>query len=117
MSYHVPRRQIYVEKKVTIFKETQYCRACSKRSNSGERCEVKKAIKSRGGLGTEVRELTSLSLSHLAPSLAFIFSRSFLLRTAPHYLNAWNRLNIVGRLYLAQLSLLFAVCNTPFALH
>ena len=32
------------------------------------------------------------SLSHLSPSLAFIFSRSFLLRTAPHYLNAWNRL-------------------------
>ena len=51
--------------------------ACSKRSDSGERCEVKKAIKSRG-----------LSSS----SLAFIFSRSFLLRTAPHYLNAWNRL-------------------------
>ena len=47
--------------------------ACSKRSDSGERCEVKKAMKSRGGL-------------------VFIFSRSFLLRTAPHYLNAWNRL-------------------------
>ena len=46
---------------------------CSKRSDSGERCEVKKAMKSRGGL-------------------AFIFWRSFLLRTAPHYLNAWNRL-------------------------
>ena len=30
--------------------------ACSKRSDSGERCEVKKAMKSRGGLGTEVRE-------------------------------------------------------------
>ena len=27
--------------------------ACSKRSDSGERCEVKKAIKSRGGLGRE----------------------------------------------------------------
>ena len=54
---------------------------CSKRSDSGERCEVKKAMKSRGGLG---RECSS--------SLAFIFSRSFLLRTAPHYLNAWNRL-------------------------
>ena len=26
--------------------------ACSKRSDSGERCEVKKAMKSRGGLGT-----------------------------------------------------------------
>ena len=32
------------------------------------------------------------SLSHLSSSLPFIFSRSFLLRTAPHYLNAWNRL-------------------------
>ena len=49
--------------------------ACSKRSDSGERCEVKIAMKSRGGLGR-----------------AFIFSRSFFLRTAPHYLNAWNRL-------------------------
>ena len=29
---------------------------CSKRSDSGERCEVKKAMKSRGGLGREVRE-------------------------------------------------------------
>ena len=35
--------------------------ACPKRSDSGERCGVEKAI-------------------------------SFLLRTAPHYLNAWNRL-------------------------
>ena len=63
--------------------------ACSKRSDSGERCEVKIAMKSRGGLGREV-------LSHLPPppSLAFIFSRSFFLHTAPHYLNAWNRLTI-----------------------
>ena len=30
--------------------------ACSKRSDSGERCEVKKAMKSRGGLEREVRE-------------------------------------------------------------
>ena len=37
--------------------------ACSKRSDSGERCEVKIAIKSRGGLGRE----------YLSPSLAFIF--------------------------------------------
>ena len=28
--------------------------ACSKRSDSGERCEVKKAMKSRGGLWKEV---------------------------------------------------------------
>ena len=37
--------------------------ACSKRSDSGERCEVKKAMKSRGGLGREVRE-RSLYNSH-----------------------------------------------------
>ena len=41
-----------------------YSIACSKRSDSGERCEVKKAMKSRGD------------------------SPSFLLRTAPRYLNA-----------------------------
>ena len=29
--------------------------ACSKRSDSGERCGVKKAMKSRGGLGREVQ--------------------------------------------------------------
>ena len=54
--------------------------ACSKRSDSGERCEVKKAMKSRGGLEREVPSLT----------LSSIFSRSFLLRTAPHYLNVRN---------------------------
>ena len=31
--------------------------ACSKRSDSGEQCEVKKAMKSRGGLGREVPSL------------------------------------------------------------
>ena len=46
--------------------------ACSKRSDSGERCEVKKAMKSRP---------------------FFYFSLSFLNRNAPHYLNAWNRLD------------------------
>ena len=30
--------------------------ASSKRSDSGERCEVKIGMKSRGGLGREVRE-------------------------------------------------------------
>ena len=30
--------------------------ACSKRSDSGERCKVNKAMKSRGGLGREVQE-------------------------------------------------------------
>ena len=62
--------------------------ACSKRSDSGERWEVKKAIKSRGGLGREVRVP---SLSSSPPSLLF-FRAPFLLRTARHYLNAWNRL-------------------------
>ena len=38
-------------------------------------------MKSRGGLG------------RVSSSLAFIVWRSFLLRSAPHYLNAWNRLN------------------------
>ena len=50
--------------------------ACSKRSDSGERCEVKKAMKSRGGLGRE----------------AFYFFALLFTRTAPHHLNAWNRL-------------------------
>ena len=36
---------------------TRFIVACSKRSDSGERCEVKKAMKSRGGL--EVPALTS----------------------------------------------------------
>ena len=39
-------------------------------------------------------------VSHLSPSLAFIFSRSFLLRTAPYYLNAWNRLRLVLNKFL-----------------
>ena len=51
--------------------------ACSRRSYSGERCKVKKEMKSR---------------EELSPSLVFIFSRSFLLDTAPHYLTTWNRL-------------------------
>ena len=40
--------------------------ACSKRSDSGERCGVEKAMKSRGGLGREVREP---SLTSPPPSL------------------------------------------------
>ena len=61
--------------------------ACSKRSDSGERCEVKKAMKSRGNWGERCgNSLTSLPLS------LFFLSRSFLLGPAPHYLNAWNRL-------------------------
>ena len=42
--------------------------ACSKRSDSGERCEVKKEIKSRGGL---------------SPSLAFIFRAPFYFAPLP----------------------------------
>ena len=38
--------------------------ASSKRSDSGERCEVKKAMKSRGGLG---REVALLFTSHRSP--------------------------------------------------
>ena len=45
--------------------------ACSKRSDSGERCEVKKAIKSRGGLGREVR-VPSLT----SPPPSFLFFRA-----------------------------------------
>ena len=49
--------------------------ACSKRSDSGERCRVKKAMKSWGGLGREVTPLLlprfyfsrSLSTSHRSP--------------------------------------------------
>ena len=47
--------------------------ACSKRSDGGERCEVKKAMKSRGGLGREVRseEWGVRSLTSPPPSLLF----------------------------------------------
>ena len=72
--------------------------ACSKRSDGGEWCEVKKAMKSRGRTG----ERGAGTLSHLSPSLAFIFSRSLLHRTAPHYLNAWNRLQ-KERVYIVKL--------------
>ena len=45
---------------VSAFQQTGYLinkvLACSKRSDSGERCGVEKAMKSRGGLGREVRE-------------------------------------------------------------
>ena len=60
---------------------------CSKRSDCGERCEVKKAMKSRGRLRREVL------LSR------FYFSRSFLFRTAPHYLNARSRLKSPKRAF------------------
>ena len=60
---------------------------CSKRSDCGERCEVKKEMKSRGRLRREV----------LLPR--FYFSRSFLLCTAPQYLNAWSRLKSPKRAF------------------
>ena len=52
---------LYTQKRNTV-----NCRllACSKRSDSGERCEVKKAMKSRGGLEREV-------LTSPPPSLLF----------------------------------------------
>ena len=60
--------------------------ACSKRSDSGERCEVKKAMKSRGGLGREV------PLSPLLLPRFYFFALLFTLHRSPPYLNAWNRL-------------------------
>ena len=63
-----------------IFKKHCFL-ACSKRPDSGEQYEVKKAIKRRG----------RPSLTSPPPSLLF-FRSLFLLRTAPHYLNDWNRL-------------------------
>ena len=55
---------LYTQKRNTV-----NCRllACSKRSDSGERCEVKKAMKSRGGLEREV-------LTSPPPSLLFFRS-------------------------------------------
>ena len=46
-------------KHLTTASEIKSCQglACSKRSDSGERCGVKKAMKSRGGLGREVSPL------------------------------------------------------------
>ena len=46
--------------------------ACSKRSDSGERCEVKKAMKSRGGM--EVPSLTSPPPSLLFFRAPFYFA-------------------------------------------
>ena len=41
--------------------------ACSKRSDSGERCGVEKAMKSRGGLGREVLTQARLTSSKYSP--------------------------------------------------
>ena len=56
------------------------CIACSKRSDSGERCGVEKAMKSRGGLGREVREPLSHPL--LLPRFYF-FALPFTLHRSP----------------------------------
>ena len=56
--------------------------ACSRRSDGGERCEVKRSGKNKSEEGGEVREGT--------PPLLFIANS--LLRTVLNYLNAWNRL-------------------------
>ena len=41
--------------------------ACSKRSDSAERCEVKKGMKSRGGLGRELLFFRAPFTSHRSP--------------------------------------------------
>ena len=53
--------------------------ACSKRSDSGERCGVEKAMKSRGGLGREVRE----PLSPLLLPRFYFFALPFTLHRSP----------------------------------
>ena len=68
--YLTERTKMHMYQECVLSKLFHGSVACSKRSDSGERCEVKKAMKSRGGLRS-------------------------LLRTAPHYLNAWNRLMAV----------------------
>ena len=69
--------------------------ACSRRSDSGERCEVKRSAKKY--------KLGSL------PSPLY-FSSLSLLRTALHYLNAWNRL-IINRTHQLRLKL---TINSPW---
>ena len=75
------------ESALFIFKVVGYY-ARSRRSDSGERCEVKKEMKSREGTGK-----SGAVPSHTSPPPSFLFfPRSYLLRTSSHYLNAWNRL-------------------------
>ena len=62
--------------------------ACSRRSDSGGGCEEKRSAKKKKNEGGgEVREGTT----PLSPVPLYFLSLS-LLRTALHYLNAWNRL-------------------------
>ena len=67
--------------------------ACSRRSDSGERCEVKRARENKieGGGRGEIGNRTSLH-APLSSVLLYFSSLSFL-RSAHHYLNAWNRLS------------------------
>ena len=67
-------------------------------------------MKSRGGLGREVRELP---LSPL-PLPRFYFFALLLLRTAPHYLNAWNRLNAGIKVTSAELARRWGHVIRPF---
>ena len=65
--------------------------ACSRRSvivGSGAEYKGARKNKSEGGGGGEVREGTPAPLS----PVPLYFSSLSLLRTALHYLNAWNRL-------------------------
>ena len=66
--------------------------ACSRRSDSGERCEVKKSAEKKGEGEGEVREVPA----PLSPAPLY-FSSLSLLRTAFQYLNAWNRLLLLNR--------------------
>ena len=59
---------------VCVGEPASFWLACSTRSDSGERCEVKKAMKSRGGLGREVRVS---SLTSPPPSLVFFRARFY----------------------------------------
>ena len=71
--------------------------ACSRRSDSGERCEVKRSAKKyKRGRGRVPLYFSSLSL----------------LRTALHYLNAWNRL--VQLLAAQRVSIIFLRPNETF---
>ena len=56
--------------------------ACSNRSDSGERCGVEKAMKSRGGLGREVREVR-FPLSPLLLPRFYFFALPFTLHRSP----------------------------------
>ena len=68
--------------------------ACSRRSDSGERCEAKRSAK---------KPLSSVPL---------YFSSLSSLRTALHYLNAWNRLGLCRNSRKILDCLTFCFCKT-----